>query len=65
MTDEELLTELTRLPRDWGEGAYLSNWDHDEERSHSQADNLLVQVLRSLGFKEAMDFYSKQKKWYA
>lgn len=37
----------------------------DQEGDHCDADDLMVRVLRSLGYGEAMDIYEKMDKWYA
>lgn len=40
----------------------LSN---DLEISHSTMDDLMVELLRKLGYSKAMDVFEEQDKWYA
>lgn len=37
----------------------------DEEGAHYEMDELMVELLRRLGYGEAMDIFEKQPKWYA
>jgi hypothetical protein len=37
----------------------------DREYDHSNADDLMVEVLCSLGYGEAMDVFERMPKWYA
>lgn len=37
----------------------------DPERGHSQADQVLVDFITVLGFKEVADAYDEIEKWYA
>lgn len=37
----------------------------DEETAHGEMDDLMVELLRRLGYGEAMDVFEKQDKWYA
>lgn len=37
----------------------------DMERSHAAADQLMVDLLRSLGYGKAMDYFEAMTKWYA
>lgn len=37
----------------------------DIEDAHGQADDLLVETLRALGYKRAMAMYERVEKWYA
>lgn len=37
----------------------------DLENSHSAMDDLMVELLRHLGYGEAMDVFEQQEKWYA
>jgi hypothetical protein len=38
---------------------------YDEESSHGQADRLMCEVLRSLGYGEGVDVFENADKWYA
>ena len=37
----------------------------DGEASHSDADDLLCNLLRELGYGEAIDIFEAAEKWYA
>lgn len=37
----------------------------DNEVAHVEMDELMVELLRRLGYGEAMDVFEKQDKWYA
>lgn len=37
----------------------------DQEGRHAEADELMVEVLRSLGYGAGCDVYEKMSKWYA
>lgn len=37
----------------------------DTEGGHLDADDLMVQVLRSLGYDAGCDVYDSMRKWYA
>lgn len=37
----------------------------DEEIAHSDADNILCQLLTELGYSEIVGIYSEVDKWYA
>ena len=37
----------------------------DAETAHADADAILVELLRSLGYKELCDAYERVWKWYA
>ena len=37
----------------------------DNEGAHAEMDELMVELLRRLGYGEAMDVFEKQDKWYA
>lgn len=39
--------------------------DDDEESAHVNADNLLCEVLRKLGFGELVNVYERVHKWYS
>ena len=38
---------------------------HDFEIAHSNMDDLMVKLLRTLGYGESMDVFEMQDKWYA
>ena len=37
----------------------------DSEIAHSEMDELMVDLLRMLGYGKAMDIFQEQHKWYA
>jgi ABC-type uncharacterized transport system fused permease/ATPase subunit len=37
----------------------------DTEEAHALADEILVKLLRQLGYKELCDLYERVDKWYA
>lgn len=37
----------------------------DVESAHANADDLMVELLRSLGFGSGCDVYDNMTKWYA
>ena len=39
--------------------------DHDAEEAHKKADDLLVELLNELGFKEVTRLFDEVKKFYA
>ena len=38
---------------------------YDEEQAHSNADNLLCDLLRELGYGDVVAKYDEVEKWYA
>lgn len=38
---------------------------NDKEADHGNADDLLIECLRSLGYGEGCDIYEQIEKWYA
>lgn len=52
--EKELIEDMKELI---GEG--------DAEYNHSRADDLLVIMLRKLGYNELCDLYEEVDKWYA
>jgi hypothetical protein len=37
----------------------------DNELAHSEADKVLCELLKNLGYKEVVDVWEKIDKWYA
>ena len=37
----------------------------DTEAAHGEADKLMCDVLRSLGYSEGIDIFDSMEKWYA
>lgn len=56
MTPKEFVAEMNRI---------TVQKAHDTESMHGDMDYLLVQVLRSLGYKKGCDVFDAAKKWYA
>jgi hypothetical protein len=54
MTREEAIERLNGLAE-----------SRDNEKAHSQADDLLCDLLRTLGYGDVVEAYSKIDKWYA
>lgn len=40
-------------------------WSKDRECMHVEADELLVEALRSLGYGDGCDIFERMDKWYA
>jgi hypothetical protein len=55
MDRETALQLLERFNRD----------DCDEEYSHIRADEILCELLTSLGYEDVVEAFKKIKKWYA
>lgn len=43
----------------------IADPQEDPESAHIKADDLMVELLRDLGYDEAMDAYESMTKWYA
>lgn len=43
----------------------LENNDDDPESTHSDADELLCEVLTNLGYGETVDAFLAMKRWYS
>ena len=39
--------------------------DEDTESGHMMADDLFCEILKSLGYDEAVDIFDNMDKWYA
>ncbi len=37
----------------------------DEEAAHGEMDDLMSKVLIELGYKDGIEIFNKQEKWYA
>lgn len=57
----EIAGPITRTP----EGRKPARVSEDPEVTHAHADNLMVEVLREMGFGEGLDIYDQIAKWYA
>jgi hypothetical protein len=55
MTREEALVKLTKLHAD----------SADTERDHWDADDILCDLLRALGYDDVVEAWDKIDKWYS
>ena len=55
MTPEKFASEMRKL----------DNREGDIEKQHGQADALMCEVLRSLGYGKGVKFFEEMHKWYA
>ena len=45
---------------------YINNLENDNiERNHSNADDILLDIIRSFGFDKTADAFENLDKWYA
>ena len=58
MTPKEFAQEMRNI-------SLLSQDGGDNEIAHCDADDLLCQVLRELGYGEGVDIFEEMDKWYA
>jgi hypothetical protein len=56
MTPQEFATEMEKL-------SILANGD--PEAAHGKADDLLCEVLESLGYSDGVQIFVEMDKWYA
>ena len=56
MNREEAIKQLNELS---------SDYSGDTEADHSTADNILCELLSSLGYQDVVDAWEKVNKWYA
>lgn len=55
MTPQEFANKMHELRRDLG----------DPEATHSQADKLMCEALRRLGYEAGVEIFEKMELWYA
>ena len=55
---------MSMTPKEFAEKMRALNIG-DEESDHGNADDLLCELLRSLGYSEGVEEFEKMKKWYA
>ena len=55
-TPEEFTKKMQQIFDDFG---------GDEEAAHGEMDDLMCEVLIELGYKEGIEIFDKQEKWYA
>ena len=63
MTPEEFKAKMREIYD--GKHADLLGKRFDEEQTHELADELMVELLRSLGYGEGVDIFWNMHKWYA
>ena len=56
MTPEELVAKMQKI---------ADTIVEDEELAHIEADDVLCEALRDLGYGEGVDAYERIGKWYA
>lgn len=67
----EMNIQMTKKVRDYNEILEEMKWiakeskDGDVEMLHLQADDLLINFLKSLGYKDLARAYNRVDKWYA
>ena len=54
MTREEAISKLKGLQN-----------SYDPEAAHSDADDIICELLQSLGYSDVIDEFNKVDKWYA
>jgi hypothetical protein len=52
-------------PEEFAEAMRSIEKDSDVESRHSKADNLMMKVLRELGYTKGIKIYQRMDKWYA
>ena len=45
--------------------AIFQDVDHDVERAHGEADELLCDLLRELGYGDGVTIFENASKWYS
>lgn len=63
MSNEQIKKEMEKIgiPRQNDEERFI----YEAEIWHSEADELLIKVLRDLGYNELCDWWENGEKWYA
>ena len=61
MTPDEFKIKMSALIRD----ARSTRYHNDVEVRHMAMDNLLCEVLKSLGYEEGIAIYKTTERWYA
>jgi hypothetical protein len=60
MTDEEAVAKLEAIKLEHGDGNI-----YDPESVHSEADELLLEILRQHGYYKLVREFMDLRKWYA
>lgn len=61
MTPEKFAEEMGKIRTQLDEDEIY----HDEEDCHIKMDDLMMSILRALGYGEGIDIYENTPKWYA
>ena len=61
LTPEEFSIAMMQIET----GAFYDERMYDEEDQHRDADELMCNVLRSLGYGDGVDIFDRMHKWYA
>lgn len=61
LTPEEFSTAMMQIKT----GALYDECMYDEENQHRDADELMCNILRSLGYGDGVDIFDGMHKWYA
>ena len=65
MTPEEFAVKMRALIYNWLDDSRPNNYHHSHiELAHKDADKLLCEVLRELGYGVGVDVYESFSKWY-
>lgn len=57
LDDKDVCARLQAIDQRYG-------YEDDEEVFHKEADNVLCELLESLGYKETVEYFKKHPKWY-
>jgi hypothetical protein len=60
LNNEELIKKYQKKLKE-----IINKYDFDEEVRHIEADNLLIELLKELGFEKITNIYEKIDKWFA
>lgn len=63
MTPEEFAEKMRELAGDPDDNGYY--WPGDPEAAHHDMDDLMCEVLESLGYGEGVEIFRNTYKWYA
>ena len=57
ITPDDFNNIMLKIEKEYGHG-------EDEEEFHLEADELINQVMRELGYGDGMDIFVRNPKWY-
>lgn len=58
--DEDFMT-----PEEFETSMNLLNMQRDTETFHRSADNLICEVMKTLGYEKGIEIFQKRHKWYS